>query len=169
MTLALQQFIASRTPWHITFGTYGARLHGAIAPTVDKRHNELGTEFLPKNTLRVVSECERMKHSQRYLSLEQRIFVEAELANICERGGWNYRACAAGADHVHLLCDVVRDVHGEKVRRLVKRWLGQSLSDRWQLPGGATWWAEKGSNIAIKEERYLNNCFAYIFNQRATK
>jgi hypothetical protein len=46
--------------------------------------------------------------------------------------------------------------------------LGKRISTRWPLPNGATWWAEEGSNIAIQDERYLNNCFAYIFKQRAT-
>ena len=27
--------------WHITFGTYGARLHGDERPTVDRNHNHL--------------------------------------------------------------------------------------------------------------------------------
>jgi hypothetical protein len=71
-------------------------------------------------------------------------------------------------DHVHLLCDVIAEVHGEKVRCLVKRWLGQELSKRWQPPSGATWWAEEGSNIAIDNEEYLNNCFIYIRDQRTT-
>ena len=94
--------------------------------------------------------------------------VEAEIPAICERGSWQYRTCAAGSDHVHLLVDAKSEIHGEKVRRLVKRWLGQSLSEQWPIEEGATWWAEEGSNIAIHEERYLNNAFAYIFNQRAT-
>lgn len=79
-----------------------------------------------------------------------------------------YRASAAGPDHVHLLCDMMPAVHGEKVRRLVKRWLGQALSDRWPLQTGATWWAEEGSNKAIDNESYLNNCFLYIRDQRTT-
>jgi hypothetical protein len=168
LPLPLQQYNPPLTPWHITFGTYGTRLHGSVAPTVDKQHNEVGTAFLAKNIDRFDSDRGRMKFKPRYLTTEQRLFVETELPAICERGSWQYRVSAAGSDHVHLLCDVVPDVHGEKVRRLVKRWLGQALSARWPLPSGATWWAEEGSNIAIHDERYLNNCFAYIFNQRAT-
>ena len=163
-----QRFTPQLPSWHITFNTYGTRLHGAAAPTVDKQHNERPEPFLTRSHIRVESDSERMKFPPRYCTREQRIFVEAELPVICDRGGWNHRICAAGADHVHLLCDVVPAVHGEKVRRLVKRWLGQSLSERWPLPQGATWWAEEGSNIAMGDERYLNNCFAYIFNQRAT-
>lgn len=158
-----------RTPWHITFGTYGTRLHGAKAPTVDKSHNELGTPFVPKNAARLNSAKERLKFPSLYLTVDQRLFIEDEIVHVCERGGWSYRVCAAQADHVHLLCDVVPDVHGEKVRRLVKRWLSQALNAKWRLPEGATWWAEEGSNIAIHDETYLNNCYRYIAKQRATK
>jgi len=168
MSLSLQHFTPPLTPWHITFGTYGTRLHGAGAPTVDKQHNQRHEPLLQRNPQRAASDRLRMKFAPRYLTSEQRMFVESQLPPICERGGWLYRVCATGPDHVHLLCDVKPEVHGEKVRRLVKRWLGQALSARWPLPQGATWWAEEGSNIAIGDERYLNNCFAYIFNQRAT-
>ena len=67
---------------------------------------------------------------------------------------------------MHLLCDIVPEVHGEKVRRLVKRWLGQSLSERWPLAGGCHLVGEEGSNIAIHDEPYLNNAFGYIARQR---
>jgi hypothetical protein len=105
-----------------------------------------------------------MKSSARYLTLEQCASAEAEVPTICARGGWTYRTCAVGPDHVHILCDLPRDVHGEKVRRLVKRWLGQKLSQRWPLPPDPTWWAEEGSNKAIRDQRYLD-----IFEQRATQ
>lgn len=168
LSLPVQQFLPGFTPWHITFGTYGTRLHGSPAPTVDKQHNESGTPFLHKNADRLASDRGRMKLGPVFLTKKQRLFIESEIVAVCERGGWNYRVCAAASDHVHLLCDVVRDVHGDKVRRLVKRWLGQALSERWPLGDGATWWAEEGSNIAVHDERYLNNCFAYIWKQRAT-
>jgi REP element-mobilizing transposase RayT len=168
MQLERQQFVPGFTPWHITFGTYGTRLHGSPAPTVDKQHNQLGAEFLTRNDIRVRSDRERMNFAARYLTSEQRLFIETEIPAICERGGWKHRTCAAGSDHVHLLCDVVPDVHGEKVRRLLKRWLGQALSERYPITDGATWWAEEGSNIAIRDESYLNNCFAYIARQRTT-
>lgn len=154
------------TTWHITFGTYGTRLHGGERPTVDKGHNQLSEAFVRPRNEREESARDRMRFPPRFLTSEQRKFTEIELPLICERGGWTYRVCSAGSDHVHLLCDVARDVHGEKVRRLVKRWLGQALSARWPLPKGASWWAEEGSNKAVHEEAYLNNAFAYVARQR---
>jgi REP element-mobilizing transposase RayT len=96
------------------------------------------------------------------------MFVQEQIPLICQRGGWDFRICAAAADHVHVLCDIVREVHGEKARRLLKRWLGEAFSQKWPLPEGATWWAEEGSNIAIKDEGYLSNAFQYIRRQRVT-
>jgi REP element-mobilizing transposase RayT len=167
-SFASQHLDPSRTAWHITFGTYGTRLHGSDRPTVDKKHNQIGGPFLPRDKNREASSRARMSLPARYLTIEQRCFAEAELPRICERGRWRYRICAAGSDHIHLLCDVLPDIHGEKVRRLLKRWLGQALSQRWELPRGATWWAEEGSNKAIGDEMYLNNCFRYIAEQRTT-
>jgi len=161
-----QHLNSAHTTWHITFGTYGTRLHGDSRPSVDKSHNEMGTPFVPPKIEREKSARDRMKLPPRFLTFDQRKLVETTLPQICVRGGWKYRVSSAAPDHVHLLCDVVPEVHGEKVRRLVKRWLGQALSECWPIPEGASWWAEEGSNIAIHNEPYLNNAFGYIARQR---
>jgi len=157
-----------RTTWHITFGTYGARLHGGSRPTVDKLHNRLGTPFLSTDAERLGTVRGRMNFSACRLTEEQRLFIEGEINSICKQGGWDYRICAAEVDHVHLLCDIVPEIHGEKVRRLVKRWLGQSLGRKWPLAKEERWWAVGGSNKAVKDSSYLNNVYRYILNQRSS-
>lgn len=168
MSHAIQLLDLSLTTWHITWGTYATRLHGGPRPTVDKQHNERGAKFISRNTVREAIAESTLSFSPVILSRDQRRLVESELPAICERGGWTYRIGAAGSDHVHLLCDVIPAVHGEKVRRLVKRWLGEELSVCWRLPEGATWWAEEGSNKVVHDESYLNNAYQYILRQRVT-
>jgi hypothetical protein len=141
-------------------GTYATRLHGGAKPTVDKKHNRRGKHEQAVTKL--------LKFPPVNLTVDQRAFIEKELPAICVRGGWVYRICAAGVDHVHVLCDILPAIHGQKARRLAKRWLGQELNKSWAMPDGATWWAEEGSNIAIHDEGYLNNAFKYVFRQRAT-
>ena len=164
----MQLLDPSRTSWHITFGTYGTRLHGSRRPTIDKKHNELGTPFLPENRTQESQARQWMTYPPRLLNQQERLFVEQQLPQICDRGGWSYRIAAVSSDHVHLLCDIVPEIHGEKVRRLVKRWLGQALSDSWPLPNGARWWTVEGSNKAVRDQRYLNNVFHYLRRQRTT-
>jgi REP element-mobilizing transposase RayT len=158
----------TRTPWHITWGTYGTRLHGGVRATVDRAHNQLGEPFITRDTDRQRTASAMMKFAPIRLTPEQRFCIETTLADICARGGWTYRVCAAETDHVHLLCDVHPDIHGKEVRALAKRWSGELLSAIWRLENCATWWAEGGSNKAIHEERYLQNAYNYILRQRHT-
>ncbi|MCA9234978.1 MAG: hypothetical protein KDA44_05890 [Planctomycetales bacterium] len=169
MTFPRQTLDPSRTTWHITWGTYGTRLHGGVAPTVDKRHNRRGEPFVSRNPTVEKLARRSLNFDPVILTREQRELAEEALPAICIRGGWTYRGCAAGEDHVHVLCDILPDIHGEKVRRLLKRWLGQNMSDQWPLPDGARWWAVEGSNNAIHDEAYLNNAFGYIARQRCLR
>jgi len=164
----MQHWNPARTTWHITFGTYGTRLHGSARPTVDKQHNRLGTPFLHANVARQRQALKRMSFAARRFTPPQCLFIEQQIGSICKRGGWDYRICAAETDHVHLLCDILSEIHGKKVRRLVKRWLGQALSERWPLAQGERWWAEGGSNKAVGDRAYLENAYRYILKQRAT-
>jgi REP element-mobilizing transposase RayT len=162
------QFLSSTgTTWHITFGTYGARLHGSDRPTVSRAQNNPGDPFIEPNRELAEKRRSAMTFQEVRLTREQQLLIENVLPEIVNRGGWTLRTCAAGPDHVHILLDIDPRVHGEKVRRLLKRWLGLALSQRWPRPEGASWWAEQGSNIAIHEEDYLTNAFDYVFEQRA--
>jgi REP element-mobilizing transposase RayT len=162
----MQELDPRFTTWHITFGTYGTRLHGDYRATVDKRHNELGTPFLDANDARKKCEEKRMRFAQVIFTPDQRSFLQNTAPTICERGGWQYRICASGDDHFHILLDIDPKIHGERARKLLKRWLTQELNKFWPLPKDASWWAEEGSNKAIHEEKYLNNAYNYIAVQR---
>ena len=165
----MQMLRPHRTTWHITFGTYGTRLHYGPRLRVYKRHNRYGTPFLPHVPAEQRFVRSRLNFQPRLFTDEQQVFIEELLPVLCERGGWNYRIGAAASDHVHLLCDVDPEIHGELVSSLLKRWLTQALCRVWPLPPGQTWWAEEGSNKAINEHRYLNNAYGYIYRQRATQ
>jgi len=79
----VQRFISGFTPWHITFGTYGTRLHGSHRPTVDKQHNQRGTPFLALDAQREQAALACMKDPCRLLIAQQR----AHMASRC--GDWS--------------------------------------------------------------------------------
>jgi REP element-mobilizing transposase RayT len=166
--MAQQLFAPTRTHWHITWGVYGARLHGSHRPTVDRAHNHRGEALIGRDAWRQRMTKSVMNFPPITLTGEQQSAIEFHLPVICERGRWTYRICAAEIDHVHLLCEIRSEIHGEKVRRLAKRWLGEALTEIWPIEEGATWWAEEGSNKAIHDEKYLNNVYNYILRQRKT-
>ena len=157
------------TYWHITFGTYGTRLHGGPRRTVDRRHNRRDTPFIEHHSERSTSERNRMKGTPILLATAQRALIEARLPSLCRRGGWSFAAAAAEADHVHLLCGADRAVHGKQIRALLKRWLTQALNDQSTAPSNSPWWADGGSTKPIDSVRYFRNVCAYIEKQQSDR
>jgi REP element-mobilizing transposase RayT len=152
--------------YHITWGTYGTRLHGDPRGTIDRQHNEIGTPVLGFDEHRWEREKENLKFPPVVLTREQMRFVEELVPVICKRGYWKYHTCAAGPDHVHVVLTSEHDP--ETIRRLLKRWLSQEMSKQYPLPPGAVWWAECGSIRWIDCDRYFNNATDYVTRQRAT-
>jgi REP element-mobilizing transposase RayT len=171
-------FTPGFTTWHITWGTYGTRLHFGPAATVRVDQNQVGDPFITFDLPRYERMQDRLKHPPVFLGDEQRVLIESTIPDLCERGGWRWRVGAAKPDHVHVLLDVVPSVHGEKVRRLLKRWLTQALNEVWPPGSGrpgslpeadARWWAEQGSNRAVGELDYLRKVTPYVHRQRITR
>jgi|GEM_PF-571456 len=171
-----------RHTWHITFGTYATRLHNDPRPTIDRRHNIVGTPFPPPDPTRQ----QPPSHSPLRLTCDQRIHIENTIPMLCTRGGWTFITCAApsetsepgrdgpahipastpgNADHVHVLLSAPRHIHGKEIRKWLKRWLSQSLTKAFGPPA-KRWWAEGGSTKPIKDTQYLNNATNYINRQR---
>lgn len=156
------------TAWHITFGAYGARLHGDVRPTVDRRRNQGGEAFEPRDESRHAAHRSNLAGGPVRLTDEQRRFIEATLPAVCQRGGWRLQACAAGVDHVHVVLGVAEDTHGERVQAWMKRWLTEALDRRWPDSPQPRWWTKGGSSKAIHDAAYLANAIAYVERQRAT-
>src|SRR5215213_5254064 len=150
--------------YHITWGTYGTRLHGDARGTVDREHNEFGTPVLGPDSERQREERGRLKFPPITLERDERLSIEATLPSICERGQWTYVEGAAGPDHVHVILS--SPFNPETIRILLKRWIGQALSKLRPLPDGATWWAEDGSIRWIDNARYYENAVRYVHCQR---
>lgn len=165
-----QQLLPNMTAWHLTVGTYGSRLHGNDRPTVDRQHNQRGEAFVTVDPEREAIERERMRGPAVYLTREQCLHIQAALPEICRRGGWHYRICAAPPppenNHFHLLCDAHPSRHGKDIRKWLKRWLSESLDQQWGRPAGGSWWVEDGSTKPVDNDAYLNNSFNYIERQR---
>jgi len=151
--------------YHITFGTYGTRLHGDTRGTVDRRHNTPGEPVLGRRDSWQRVEEARLRHPPVLLTLQQRLYAQRAIADVCERGGWQLHITACQSDHVHVLLSAEQD--GAAVRRWLKTWLGLALSERWPPPRGRSWWAEGGSVKWLWDERSVERVFQYIEAQRA--
>lgn len=159
------------TYWHITFGAYGARLHGDDRPTVDRKHNQRGTPYLAPDPEREAIERGRMRFPPVVFANEQRCLIELSIPGLCARGGWELVICAAGPDHVHTLLGAREEIHGKQIRLWFKRWLTQALNEQWQAPvrpDGMSWWCEGGSTKPVTDELYFARALRYIRAQQTS-
>src|SRR5262249_17814230 len=139
--------------YHITFGTYGTRLHGDERGTIDRSMNRPGDPIIGRDDDWNRIERERLNFPPREFTPEQRLAVEELIPLVCERGKWKLYACAAAPDHVHVVLIGVAD--GDAIRKWLKRWLGLMLAKRCPLQVGQTFWAECGSVKWVWNPRYL--------------
>lgn len=105
-----------------------------------------------------------MKFAPVILTREQCLVAESAIPEICERGLWKYHTGAAAPDHVHVI--LTSEHEPKTIRRILKRWLGQFLSEKWPLKDGATWWAECGSIKWLVDPAYFENACGYVSRQR---
>jgi REP element-mobilizing transposase RayT len=150
--------------YHITFGTYGTRLHGDERGTVDRRSNHFGEPIIDQCEEWEQMERHRLKYPPRVLTREQCVEVELLIPRVCARGKWTYHTCAAAPDHVHTV--LTAQAEGEAVRMWLKRWVTQGLNGRWPLRDDQVWWAECGSVKWVWEEDYFQRAVGYVAGQR---
>src|SRR6266545_1979720 len=124
--------------YHITWGTYGARLTGSQKPYVDRWHNEYGTPLPEADQAREDAARERMREEPVKLTVEQRRVVEEAIQEVSQRYGWTVHAIAAQTDHVHVIVTANRE--GEALRDALKACASRALNAKY---GKRTWWAEK--------------------------
>src|SRR5687767_1105846 len=87
--------------YHITFGTYGTRLHGDDRGTVTRGQNGQESILLGPDEALESYERDQMRFEKIELTDEQMRYAEQVIPSICERGGWLLLAWAVGPDHVH--------------------------------------------------------------------
>jgi len=147
--------------YHITFGTYGARLPGSQKPHVDNQNNQFGAPLPRADALRERAARERMTQDEVRLTLEQRALVENAIRDVAERYTWFIRALAPQTNHVHAVITAARE--GQALRDALKavasRWLNKQFGQR-------QWWAEKGSVKYLYEPDYYANAIEYVKRQR---
>ena len=150
--------------YFLSWGTYGTRLHGDPRGTVDRTNTTHRDPVLGPDEERWEHERGQMKFPPVILTREKRLFAEELIPTICERGLWTYHTCAVAPDHVHVI--LTSEHEPKTIRRILKRWLGQSMSERWPPAEGATWWAECGSIKWLIDVSYFENATDYVSRQR---
>jgi REP element-mobilizing transposase RayT len=147
--------------FHITWGTYGARLHGSKKPHVDREHNDYGAPLAPTDPARESAARDRMKGEKVELTIEQREEVGTAIREVAARYTWTIHSIAVQRDHVHVVITAFRE--GTQLRDALKAVASRSLN---KVFGQRTWWSEGGSSKYLWEREYFVNARDYVADQR---
>jgi REP element-mobilizing transposase RayT len=147
--------------YHITWGTYGARLPGTDRPHIDRDHNQYGAPLAPANPARESSIRGHMSFPPVLLTLTQRHEVRRAIDDVAGRYKWKIHNVAVQQDHVHVVITAPRD--GQNLRDALKAVAARSLNKAF---GKREWWAEKGSAKYLFEQDYFEAAIAYVERQR---
>jgi len=152
--------------YHITFGTYGTRLHGDNRGTVCRKINDFRDDIIGEDRDWEWAEQTMLRFPPRVLTTHQRNLIESSAPAICARGGWELVAIAAAPDHVHTILKA--NVDGEQIRKWLKRWLSEALTAKWPLEPEQVWWAECGSVKWVWTTDYYEKVVNYVKRQRSS-
>ena len=147
--------VGGHNPWahhwltSITFHCYGTWHQGDEPGSVDRDHNQVGTDFLPPDPETRRLHEQNMDQPAYQLDAQRRDTVMRAIQEVCEYRGWRLQAAHVRSTHVHVV--VTANHPPEKVMNDFKAYSSRALSAaRLDAPNRKRW-SRHGST------RYLNN------------
>ena len=147
----------------ISFGCYGAWLHGSEPWSVDREHNIPGGPFAPPNAARLSAVRKRMSQSPYRLNASQRPVVLEAIKEARVYKGWNILAIHVRTNHVHVV--VSAQEKPEKVLNHFKSYASRALNT---AGGDASRmrWARHGSTRYLWKPAHVRAAIEYVMRRQ---
>ncbi len=146
----------------LTWVTYGTWLPGDPRGWVEYRH---GWQ-LPNPMLELESMAKMTEDACR-LNAEQRLAVEAQLAETCQHRGWLLHATNCRTNHVHAVVSAPGTIP-KKIRKDLKAWATRCLKEGFDRTR-ENWWAERGSIRFLNHEKSMEAAVTYVLDTQDRK
>ncbi len=150
--------------YFITFSCYGTWLHGDARGSVDRTHNEVGTEHVPENAQREKEEFVRLKHEPVVLDTARRVGVANAIHSVCAHRGWSIVAGQVRSNHVHVV--VSADVTPERVLNDFKAYSTRRLVESGLIEQGAKVWTRHGSTRYLNDDASVEAARSYVLEDQ---
>jgi REP element-mobilizing transposase RayT len=153
--------------YFITFRTYGTWLHGDERGSVDRAHNQVGTELLAPDANLERYRRQLMKSPPVHLDGERRACVESTLREVATHRGWAIHALNVLSNHVHVVVETdetPENAKPEKALNDFKAWATRRLRESGSLSNAAEVWEHHGSTRYLKTEEAVASACHYVLN-----
>ena len=147
--------------YFLTAHTYGSRLHGDAAGSVDAAHNMPGTPPLRRNDARVRDERGQMTQPPRTLGRPERQCVSDRIVGVCEHRGWKLPALLVRTTHWHAVV-IAEGVTPERVLNDFKAYATRGLRETGLVPEDRRVWSRHGSTKSIRDRDAVERAIRYV-------
>ena len=153
--------------YFITFTTYGTWLHGRDPGSVDRKHNEPGTPFLPPNEAKYTARVQSMVQVSYTLDIKQRELVLKTIQEVAAHRSWKLWAVHVRTNHVHIV--VQAEQNPEKVMSDFKAWASRRLREAFNEPDDRNRWTRHGSTRWINSVDVLEEKISYVLDEQGKR
>jgi REP element-mobilizing transposase RayT len=150
--------------YFITFTCYGAWLHGEKSTSVDRFHNQPGTDFLTKNTKRAGFVKTSMNEKPYLLDEVRRHLVLKAIKNVCAYQQWTLLAVHVRTNHVHVV--VHATVEAGKIMNALKAYASRALNDANLDKDRRQRWTRHGSTRYLWKEEEIEATIQYVIHEQ---
>lgn len=151
--------------YHITFTTYGSRLHGDDRGTVDDGHNVYGTPLRPADEGLRKHRENLLKHDPVVISPGMRRVIRETLHEVCNARGWRLHSRNIRTNHVHVVLSFGPTSPG-KVMGDLKAYATRNLRAAGMAGAGDKLWTAGGSMRPIFDDDGLWRVVDYVENDQ---
>jgi REP element-mobilizing transposase RayT len=151
---------SSPLAYFLTFTTYGTWLHGRAPGSVDRRHNAVGTPFLPPDTRREQESRQTLAEEPYVLDARGRDVVLRTLVEVARHRRWKLWAAHVRTNHVHVV--VSAEARPEKVMADFKAYASRRLKEDANERADRTRWTQHGSTMYLWTPEQVAARVAYV-------
>jgi REP element-mobilizing transposase RayT len=147
----------------ITFRCYGTWLHGDERGSIDRFHNRYKAPYLPRSDRRRDLNAGKLKSDPDTLNSEQRRSVDSAIRDVCAHRRWFLHALNVRSNHVHIVVSIGTD-KPERALNAFKAYGTRRMRSDGNWQEGHSFWADKGSQRHLWNERSLALAIDYVIN-----
>jgi REP element-mobilizing transposase RayT len=148
----------------LTFSCYGTWLHGDERGSVDPDHNLPGTPVIAPNTLRQLSDRERMTQPPFELDEVRRETTLGTIREVCDHRGWPLMAVHVRTKHVHSVVQAATD--GDTVINTFKAYASRNLNSVRLDAAGRKRWTRGGSVRKLWMHNAVEAAIHYVVHEQ---
>ncbi|MBX3458649.1 MAG: transposase [Planctomycetes bacterium] len=146
--------------YHLTFTTYGTRLHGDPRGTIMRGRQGRASAIVQPDPVLHDAMADKLKFLPMILTAPLRQVVHQTIESYCQFKSWPLLALHVRTNHVH--CVVGAACSSSKVLHALKARATRMLREAGLIAAGRPVWTERGSQKQLFTQQAIDNAIKYV-------